>query len=286
MNRKTRDYLLAGLLIVLAFGLIMAAGYNARNKKSLKAERITSATLMTEREKALAELDKTNGELATLGSKSEENTRMLAEYSDNISGLEKKISSLSVENRSLRKTRAELADLNKKYEALEKESSQLKGDKEELLARNERLKKDLDTTENEKLQIAADLDRARLYDADNFLVTATRGRKTEKVVICASRAKKLNMAFEIPSALSEAVSFRITTPSGSVISPDDKQLAWSFAPETNRFVASLSSFTGEFEQSRQVVLNYIPKERLLKGEYKVEILTNGQNIGNCRIMLK
>lgn len=286
MNQKNKDLLFAGIFIVLAIGLIMAFGYNARNKKSLKAEKMTSVTLLTEKEKALAELDRLNKELAELGSVSEENMRMLTESRDNISGLEKKISSLSAENRSLRKSGAELADLKKKYEALENESARLRGEREELTARSEKLKKDLEDAENEKLQISADLNRARLYDADNFLVTATRGKKTEKVVICASRAKKLNIAFEIPAALSEALSFRITTPAGSVISPDDRQLTWFFAPETGRFVASLSSFTGEFEQSRQVVLNYVAKERLVKGEYKVEILSNGQNIGNCRILLK
>lgn len=286
MNQKTKTYMIAGLLIVLAIGLILAVGYNARNKKSLKTEKMTSATLLTEKEKALAELTRLNSEFAALGSRNEENMRMLTECRDNISSLEKKVSSLSTENRSMRKLSAEIADLKKKYEALEKESVQLKSEREELLARNEKLKKDLSESDNEKMQISTDLEKARLYNADNFLMTATRGKKTEKVVVCVSRARKLNMAFEIPSALSEAISFTITTPSGSVVRSDDRQLTWFLAPETDRFVASLSSSTGEFEQSRQVVLYYLAKERLAKGEYKVDILSNGQNIGKCRIVLR
>jgi len=46
------------------------------------------------------------------------------------------------------------------------------------------------------------------------------------------------------------------------------------------------SVIAEFEQSRQVVLNYASKERLAKGEYRIQILSNGNNIGNCRIMLR
>ena len=117
-------------------------------------------------------------------------------------------------------------------------------------------------------------------------MTATRGKKVERVVIFASRARKLNMAFEIPRDLTETISFRITTPEGTVINPDDKGIAWFFPPETESFVASLSSVTGEFEQSRQVVLNYTAGGRLVKGDYKIEILSNRQNIGNCRIRLK
>jgi predicted nucleic acid-binding Zn-ribbon protein len=286
MNQKTNTYLLTGILIVLAIGLILAIGYNSRNKKNLKAEKITSGTLLTEKEKAITELDKLNGKYTALNTKSEENLRMLAECRNSIAGLEKKVSSLSGENRALRKSSAELAELKKKYEALEKESAQLKVDHEQLLAKNARLQGDLAALGNEKSLISDELNRARLYDADNFLVTATRGKKVEKTVICASRTKKLNMAFEIPQELTEAISFRITTPAGVIINPDDSGIAWFFPPEAGSYVATLSSVSGEFEKSRQVVLNYAATERLAKGDYKIEILSNGQNIGNCRIRLK
>jgi hypothetical protein len=78
----------------------------------------------------------------------------------------------------------------------------------------------------------------------------------------------------------------LTTPSGTTINPDDKSLTWTFPQDSRNFTASLSTITGEFEQSRQVVLNYLPKGKLAKGEYKIQIYSGDKNIGNCRIVLK
>ena len=105
-------------------------------------------------------------------------------------------------------------------------------------------------------------------------------------MIKASRAKKLNLAFEVPQNLTEAISFKVVTPSGKIINADDKSLTWTFPLDSRSFTASLSTTTGEFEQSRQVILNYVPKGKLAKGEYKIQILNDGSNIGNCRIMLR
>ena len=105
-------------------------------------------------------------------------------------------------------------------------------------------------------------------------------------MIRASRTKKLNMTFEVPQSLTETISFKIVTPTGSTINPDDKAISWYFPLDSRNFTASLSSVTGEFEQSRQIVLSYASKVKLVKGEYKIQILSNDNHIGSCRILLK
>ncbi|MCK7521386.1 MAG: hypothetical protein MZV64_28735 [Ignavibacteriales bacterium] len=89
--------------------------------------------------------------------------------------------------------------------------------------------------------------KLRLYFADDFLVTATRGKKTEKVVARASRAKKLNVAFEVPQSLTDAVSFTILTPAGTLINPDDKGISWYFPLDSRNFTVSLSPLTGNLK---------------------------------------
>lgn len=94
------------------------------------------------------------------------------------------------------------------------------------------------------------------------------------------------MTFEVPYNLTETISFKIVTPSGTTINPDDKTLTWNFPLDSRNLTASLSNVTGEFEKSRPVLLNYVPNGKLAKGEYKIHIFCDGATIGNCRILLK
>jgi len=123
------------------------------------------------------------------------------------------------------------------------------------------------------------------FDSDNFQVMGTRG-KNDRQVVFARRVKKLSVNFEVPQSLTDAISFRIVTPTGTTITPEDKSLSWIFPPNARHLTASLSPVTSEFEESRKVTLTYAPKEKLVPGEYKIQIFSNGQNIGNCRIRLR
>lgn len=284
-KQKVMTYVGASVIALLLIGIFITQGSNKKNKSNLNAEKLASEKLLSEKLSVEKELAKLQADFSVLKQKSDANQKLLTETNMKIADSEKKINSLSGENRSLRANRKELEELKKIKADLEKESSQLKSDYDKLMAQNKDLQNSLSSLETEKKNLALQLENARKVNTDNFLVTATRGKKVEKIVIKASRAKKLNMTFEVPQSLTEAISFKIVTPSGTTINPDDKSLTWTFPPDSRNFTASLSTVTGEFEQSRQVVLNYVAKGKLVKGEYKIQILCEGNNIGNCRIML-
>jgi len=285
-RQKTVTYIGATVIALLLIGMVFTTVSISKGKKNLNAEKQTSEKLLSEKLFVKKDLDKLQTDFSTLKQKSDANAKLLAETNIKIEDNEKRINSLTGENRSLRASKKELAELKKAKADLEKESTQLKSDYDKLMAQNNDLQNSLSSLETEKKNLALQFETAQKANTDNFLVTATRGKKAERIVIRASRAKKLNMTFEVPQSLTEAISFKIVTPSGTTINPDDKSLTWTFPLETRNFTASLSTVTGEFEQSRQVVLNYVPKGKLAKGEYKLQILCDGNNIGNCRIMLK
>jgi len=285
-RQKVVTYVGASVIALLLLGIFFTVGSNKKNKRNLNNEKLTSEKLLSEKLSVDKELAKQQADFSALRQKSDANSKLLAETNIKIAESEKKINSLSGENRSLRANRKELEELKKTKADLEKESSQLKSDYDKLMAQNKDLQNFLSSLETEKKNLALQLENAQKVNTDNFLVTATRGKKAEKFVVKASRVKKLNMAFEVPQSLTDAISFKIVTPSGTTINPDDKSLTWTFPLDSRNFTASLSPATGEFEQSRQVVLNYVPKGKLAKGEYKIQILCDGNNIGNCRIMLK
>ena len=286
MNQKTTTYVLAAAIAILLLGLILSIGLNVKNKKNLNSEKLTSETILSEKASIEKELAKLKTDFSTLKQMGDANSKLLTESTAKIAETEKKINALSGENRTLRANKKELADLKKAKSDLDMEFSQLKSEQERLLAQSRDLQNSLNSLEEEKKNLALQLEKAQSYNTDNFMVTATRGKKTEKLVICASRAKKLNMAFEVPQSLTETISFKIVTPTGATINPDDKAVSWFFPLDSRNLTASLSSVTGEFEQSRQVVLNYAPKSKLVKGEYKIQILSDGNNIGKCRFKLK
>lgn len=286
MSQKTINYVGAGIIALLFLGLIFTIVINVRSKKNLRAEKLTSENLLSGKSKIEEELSKMKNEFSGLKQQYDTNTKLLSETDSKIAENDKKINALSGENRSLSANKKELEDLKNTKAELEKEYSLLKSDNDRLLTQTVDLQSSLNLLEKEKNNLAAQLEKTQLHNTDNFLVTATRGKKTEKFVIFASRAKKLNMAFEVPQTLTEIISFKIVTPTGATINPDDKAMSWFFPQDSRNFTASLSAITGEFEQSRQVVLNYVPKGKLVKGEYKIQILCDGNNIGNCRLMLK
>jgi myosin heavy subunit len=267
-------------------GIVFTSVSNSKGKRNLNAEKQTSEKLLSEKLSAEKDLAKLKTDFSTLKQKSDATQKLLNEANIKIAQNAKKINSLTGENRSLRENKKELEDLKKLKADLDKEFARLKSDYDRLTAQNKDLQNSLALLETENKKLAISLENMRKASTDNFLVTATRGKKAEKIVAFASRAKKLNIAFEVPSSLTDAISFKMVTPSGTTINPDDKSLTWVFPQDSRNFTASLSGVTGEFEQSRQVVLNYLPKGKLAKGEYKIQIICDGNNIGNCRIMLK
>ncbi len=285
-GQKKGTYVVAIVIALLLTGLIFTSLSISKGRNKLNAERQTSEKLLSEKLFVEKELAKLQGDFSALKQMNDANQKLLYETNMKIAEQEKRISSMSGDSRSLKASRKELEDLKKLKAELEKEAAGYKSDYDKLMARNKNLETSMAAMEAEKNSLALQLEKALASRTDNYLATATRGKKTQKIVISAARTKKLNLAFELPQNLTGTVQFRIITPKGTVINPDDKDLSW-VVPSGNRdLTASLSGATGEFEPSRQVILNYASKTKLAKGEYKIQILSNGNNIGNCRIMLR
>lgn len=285
-NQKPVIYGGAVIIALLLIALLLVVGSNSKNKKGLNAEKLASEKLLSEKLLVEKELDKLKADFSDLENQSNANAKLLDETNLKIADTERRLNTLSNENKTLRPLKQELEDLQVLKANLEKEAAQLKTEYDNLTAQNKSLQQTLTAAEAEKKDLASQLDKALKYQSDNFLVTATRGKKTEKIVVFAGRTKKLNLTFDVPEALTQEISFKIVTPAGATITPEDKSLTWTVTQESDNFTASLSPSTGEFEESRQVVLTYNPTEKLSKGEYKVQVISEGVTIGNCRFKLK
>lgn len=282
-NQKTLTYIGAAIIALLLLGLILTMVYNSRNKKSLAAEKLNSERLLTEKSTIQTDLERIKQEIASLKLKSDENARLLSDTEAKLTDTEKRMRSLSAQ--SAKKSKAAEEDFQKQKAALEKEYADLKLNYDNQMSVNGNLQKKLSEMEAQTNDLLGKLKMMNTFNSDNFEVVTTRG-KTDRQVVVARRVKKLNVNFEVPQSLTDAISFKIVTPAGTTITPEDKSLSWIFPPNARHLTASLSPVTSEFEESRRVSLTYAPKEKLVGGEYRIQIFSNGQNIGNCRIRLR
>lgn len=273
----------AVILVLLLLGFVYALVRNNKNKQNLNSEKLVTERLMGEKTAMQSELDKLKSEIAGLKEQSSATSKLLTETETKLADAGKRMKSLS--GQYARKTKADEEEFQKQKAAFEKEYAGLKSDYDNLMAQNGDLQKKLTSLEAQTSDLLEKLRINDTFDSDDFQTFGSRGKK-DKIVVFARRVKKLNVNFEVPQNLSEAISFKIITPSGTTITPDDRALSWIFPPDTRGLTASLSPVTAEFEQSRRVTLSYTPKENLIPGEYKIQIFSNNKNIGNCRIRLR
>lgn len=282
MENRNIIYVGGGIIILLLALAIFGFVSNSKNKKNLEAERIQTQTLTNENQQVREELQNLKSDYGSLTTRSDSTSRMLEESEKRANQGSNRIAALSRENKELNQVRIELEELEKSNAELDKNYADLTLKHEKVLAQNKDLQSSLAATETQRNDITGRLQKTELYNADNFLVTAVRG-KQDKVVACARRAKKINMAFSVPQNLTDSVTYSIETPSGNTLKPN---VAFIFPVQPQYHLAGLAGFYHAIQNPKQVTLTYVPEEKLEKGEYNIQLLSNGNNIGNCRLILK
>ena len=286
MKNRTLTFTGVVIIILLLIATVIATISNSKNKRSLNEEKIQKETLASQKLQVSQELDKVKNDLTTLTTKNEASEKALSEAETKLADKEKRIAYLSKENGSLMKDRNELAQLTREKSDLDKSYADLKIERDASRARIKELEDSSIKLDAEKKDLEVKLADANMYRTDNIEIYGSRGNKKDKLTFYACRTKKINLDFDVPQSLTQAISFKIITPSNETITPEDKALTWVITQDPRNFTASLSYASGEFEPARHIVLTYTSKEKLKSGEYKIQIFSNDQIIGTCRVKLK
>jgi myosin heavy subunit len=286
MKEKTMTYAGVVLIVLLLITTAIAFISNSKNKRNYSEEKLQNESLSSQKLQVSQELDKVKSDMAALTTKKESDEKELAEADSRLAKTEKMIAHLSKENSSLEKDRNELVQLQKSKSDLDKVCEDLRLKQETALSRIRELENSEILLDAKNKELTASLSDAENYRTDNIEIYGSRGNKQDKLTFVARRTKKLNLNFDVPQRLAEAISFKIITPSGTIITPQDKSLTWLIEPSSANLTASLSSAPGEIDVPRKVALTYSPEEKLIAGEYKIQIFSNEKNIGNCRLKLR
>ncbi len=263
---------------------------NSKNKRNYNAEKRQNESISSQKLQVSQDLDKAKNELAALTTKNESDNKELAKADTKLSETEKRIAHLTKENSSLVTDRNELEQLKKSKSDLDRAYADLQLKEETASSRIKDLENSEILLEAQKKELSENLENAEKYRTSNIELFGSRGNKKDKITFLARRTKKLNIIFDVPQNLSEPIGISIKTPDGKTITPEDKTLTSTIKPDPNYLTASLStipaSAAGKLFSSQKVTMAYTPKEKLKAGEYTIQILSNGKNIGNCRLILR
>ena len=273
--------ILAGLLLVT----LLTVKTNFSLKDDLNKEKLSSEQLLASKLQLQKEIDKNKTDQEALRKRFMDLTSKNDQVVIQLNEKERRINSLYAENSNLKKTNKELSEIRSQKDDLERKYAELRTDTESIKSKLTEKENLILSLQDQMNDLAARLE-TNLCSPDNFQVTATKGKKKERLTIVAARTRKLAIDFEIPVNMADNINFRVITPSGQTINPDDKSLTWIFPENTRNLTASLSALSGEFEESRQVKLTYSSSAKLQSGIYKIEVLKGADVIGGCRIRLK
>ena len=286
MKEKTWTYAGTIIIVVLLITTSIAFISDAKNKRNYKEEKLRNENVSQQNQQISQELDKVKSEMAALTTKKESEDKEMAQTESRLAKTEHRIAYLSKENSSLLKDKDELAQLQKSKSDLDKVYEDLKLKQETASLRIKELENSAILLDAQKKELSGNLADAEKYRTDNVEIYGSAGKKNGKITFLARRTKVLHLNFDVPQNLTEALSFKIITPSRTTISQEDKSISWLVRPDSGNLTASLSSYPGESDASQKVALTYTPKEKLKKGEYMIQIFSNNENIGNCRLRLK
>lgn len=288
--KMKKEKLIAGIVTVLFVASLITVGIVFRSNLSLKSglneEKLRSESLLSQKLALDKEIYNFQLELASLKGKNTELDNLLADADKQLTEKQKTIALLSKDNANLKDLKKQLSDIQKMKSDLEKQVAMLQDNNNKLMAENEGLQQSLLSLQAQNIAQAQDLELLRNSYADNFQVVTTKNNKKDRLTINATRTKKMSVNFEVPKNFSDGVTFKLTTPDGKTVTGEDKSLSWSFPEDSKIMTASLSGGDGDIQVTRSVNMTYIPKERLKRGTYRIEILNDGKYIGSCRVKLK
>lgn len=271
--------------VLLMLGAIGWGAWNSRLNSDLKSERdqekLKVESLLSEKLLVEKNLKSVDAQMKDALRKNEALERQVAEARNQGNLKDQSMKQLQRQIAANKKSYAELAARNKDMEnqlaSLSQRIAQLQ---DEQLASA----KEAETLRNQVDNLKKELALAHNAYYDKVLVETTRGKK-DKLVVRASRTKKMKATIVIPAGLKD-VQFQLFDPNGKLISssPEDGLLAVKITEDSNATASRSGATSGQ--AFKQAEMTFIPKKKLAKGTYKVEVLSESLPVGSFQMKLR
>lgn len=286
MEQSSRSWKVASAVaIILLLGALGWGGWNARQNQNLKAERdqekLKVESLLSEKLLVEKNLRSIESQMEQIVTKNEALQRQIVEANNLANLKDESIKQLQRQLAANKKSYSDLNAINKDMEGklagLNQQIAQLQDERLAAAKETEALRNQIDNLKNE-------LALAHNAYYDKVQVEATRGKK-DKLVVKASRTKKLKATVVIPAGLKD-VQFQLFDPNGKLISSsaDDGLMAVKINEDKN--ATASQSNTGSTKGFKEAMMTFIPKRKLAAGTYRVEVLSENLSVGTFQLRLR
>lgn len=262
---------------------------NSSLKSGLNSEKLKSESLLSEKLALDKEIMQFKHEIDLLNGKSAQTDNLLAETRMKLTEKEKALAALNKENATVKSLRKQIAEIKGMKDDLMHQVNELNSKNQSLAAENQQLQNSLASMQVERNELLKQMELAHaesMLKADNYQVDIYRNIKKEIPTVKAKHMKMMSVVIDVPKELSSGISFNIITPDGKVISEKNKILSWKAVTNNETLTASLNPYDDNMMVTHQIKLTYIPTSKMKAGIYKIGILNTGKNIGNCRVRLR
>lgn len=293
-NSNSKIKLAAAGVTVLLFISLFTAGYfftgNKSITKELNNEKLKTESLLSQKLQLEKEMEKFRKDIAALNGQNTDLDRLLKQTTQTLDQKEKQIKRLSDDNMGLVKFRKEVVELRKLKAQFENQLMAMNADLSKLRQENDLLKNEnsdaknrIAGLQNENKTLKSNLDLVSSM-ANNSLSEAVK--KNNKMTVSARRARKIQLAFDLPQKSLSGLEFKVTSPNDKIFSSGDGSISHKLLINDGNPVASLDPQTGYYELTQRVLMEYAPKSRMEKGIYKVDVYNQGTLISRMLVKLK
>lgn len=282
-NTKVAAAVVITLLVISLVGMVMLYNSNGElqgnlNTEKLKGESILSQKLMLEKD-----LAKFKSQIESLNGTNSKLDRELALTSARLAAKEaefKKVQNESMSLKQLKKQHMELLALQKEWE---NSMASMKDKLQSLENEKNDMSKAIASLEERNKILSDDLLKSQLAFLDYSQLETLK--KNNKLTASSRNTKKLKATFEVPSNLKE-ISFKITDPSGKVLTEKEGTIASRIVTDTKNYTASAASYAETAKNLKQMEMIYLTNNKLKPGTYKIQVLSENLYVSSMQVRLK
>lgn len=288
-SRESRVAIGVTLLFLLAMGFAIFYFSDGRNlKKDLASEKVKSEKMLSEKLALSKELDKLKNEIDSYKGKNASLDKSLADLKSKLQKKEAEFNRMAANSspnykKQFQELQAIKADLDKTLARLNEELSALQSE-------NYDLRTSLAMMEANNEQLAVNNKNLTRMIVNNLEAEAQK--KNNKLTVNARKTKEIVLAFEVPASMSEQLKFNIVFPDGKqVASNNSKSITYAvnhkdFVFSDAEVVASTQNLFVKSDDSKQIALSYKADSKLKPGTYQIDIYSENEYLGSCRMKLK
>ncbi len=286
-HKIEKPKLVAALVTIALFGaLTFSLILNSNLKTRLSDQETLTGDVLAQKQLLENEMTDYKMRVQTLSGKNAEMDALMNKKEKEIVAKESEIKKLIKNNADANALKKQLADVKKMKSDLEMQIdaknlavSKLKNENQDLAQQVKSLK-----SENEVL--AKNMKILSSLNADNMVADALKKKETKNTVF-ARKANKLYVSFNLSQDVASNVKFKITTPSGKIISTVQEGLTYKLTDMNSEIItADASGTTPTAPTLKKVEMIYKPIQKLKNGTYTIGIYNGDTYLSSCQIRLR